>query len=139
MSYYKTISHIAARELILAHRVSGWGRTFSVAWKRRTDSRDGKRKADEQEVITGRFGVTKHLKVRRGMPSDAFCGTGVPWSGPAYDRAAKGLFCFWSTSRKYAGVSESVCGYRCIPFDRLTWLKIDGTVYRVAAPPPAQH
>lgn len=138
MSYYKIISYNAARELILAHRVRGWGRTFSVAWMRRTDSKDGKRKANNQEVITGRFGVTKHLKSRK--PSEAMDGTGLPCRGAAYDRAAHGLFCFWSTSRKYEGVSEPVAGYRCIPFDRLTWLKLDGVVYRVGEfAPPAQH
>lgn len=128
--YYKTISQSAARELILAHRLQGRGRTFSIAWDRRTTSRDGERLTDGRELITGRFGVTKHLKNRlEGLPLPAR-------PGAAYNRHAHRLFCLWATSRVYNGKREVVRDYRCIPFDRVRWLKVDGCVYKVETRSP---
>ncbi|NEN87907.1 MAG: hypothetical protein F6K48_02895 [Okeania sp. SIO3H1] len=136
MSYYKTISPNAARELILAHRLQGWGRTFSVAWDRRTDSDDGQREKMHREVMTMRFGVKKHLKSASGEGQDQAVG---PFYGALYDRHSKGLFCAFAISRKYNDSRESVMGYRSIPFDGVRWLKIDSTVYKVGLPPAPQH
>jgi hypothetical protein len=114
--------------LINAHRHDGRGRTFSVAWMRKTTSDDGEREIDVQEVVCGRFNVRKHLKsVTQGFSP-----------GPAYDRHEKKLFCIFVTSRKYNGRSCNVRGYRSIPFDRITWLKLDGVTYKVShrAPTP---
>lgn len=141
-TYFKTISPVSARELILAHRVQGWGRTFSVAWIRRTDSKDGKRLANTLECVTGRFGVTRHLQSR--ILAESLEGTGISAGGPSYNRAKKNLFCLWAISRKHTDesgktVTESVSEYRCVPFDTIRWLKVDGMVYKVDRSPPPQY
>jgi len=134
VAYFKTISPVAARELIYAHRLQGWGRTISVAWDRRTTSDDGQREQGQLEVLTLRFGVKKHLRTQ--LHDGQVAGSG---SSAAYDRAEKGLFCGFAMSRKYNGISERVNGYRCVPFDQMRWLKLDGNIYKIGAAPAPQR
>jgi len=133
---YQTISHSAARELLWSYRLNGSGRMFKVAFRRRTDSRDGNRMAGQQEVMQVRFNVTKHLV---HQPNDNAKQDGwVPGTKPlhaAYDRASKNVFCAYVVWRK----GDRSVGYRSIPFDLLTWLQIDGTVYKVGCAPQPQH
>jgi hypothetical protein len=132
----KPISHAAARELILAHRLAGGGRMFQAAFLRRTDSADGERMSGAQEAVVARFGVRSRLASRNAPEIE---GAAPIKTRAAYDRHAKNVFCAFVFSRRYAGRAQRVNGYRSIPFDTMTWLKIDGTLYRVGRAPAPQH
>lgn len=133
---YQTVSHATARELLWSFRLNGSGRMFKVAFRRRNDSRDGERLAGQQEVMQVRFNVKKHLASQptenaAQEPQDR---NTKPQSA-AYDRASKNVMCVWVVQRD----GERACGYRSIPFDKLTWLQLDGTVYKVGCAPQPQH
>lgn len=142
---YHTISCKAAQELIWSQRINGRGRIFGVAFDRVTTSKDGKRHKEEMEVLYVRFNVKKHLRtlgcgwihpdgrVRKGWVEGA-----RPF-GAAYDRAEKGCFCIYCVGGRDRSLRGGMKGYRSIRFDSIKWIKLDGIVYKVGAPPPPQH
>lgn len=132
---YFPISIATARELIWAQRTHGRGCVFGVAFQRRTDSRDGALQAGDVQVLYGRFGVKKHLRSR--VIEDVVNGTSLRVSkgSATYDRCSKNLFCFFVMHRQ----DGRDHGYRCIPFDGLRWLKLNGVVYKVGQPPEPQR
>lgn len=131
---YFPISMQTARELIWAQRTHGRGCMFGVAFERRTDSRDGDLKQGDIQVVYGRFGVKKHLRSR--VIEDVVNGTSIVVGGGAsYDRCNHNLFCFYVMHRQ----DGRGHGYRCIPFDGLRWLKLNGVVYKVGQAPEPQR
>lgn len=138
MSKYHTISHDAASELIWSQRVNGQGRIFAIAFDR---TGDGSSPVGTREVLYVRFNVRRHLAhgadgwIHRDGAVRPWWGAGARPRGSAYDRAQHGCFCVYCVNRRGPGDR----GYKSIRFESLRWLKLDGVVYRVGAPPPKQH
>lgn len=141
MTKFHTISPAAASELLYSQRVNGRGTIFGLAFRRRSDRRDGSARAGDQEVVFCRFNVRKHLKGGKGWesPDGIITGHWRPGCKPAsaaYDRFQHGLVCVFIMSRKTPGEARV---YRSIPLDQLTWVKLDGVIYKIGAPAPVQH
>lgn len=142
---YHTISTGAAKELIWSQRINGAGGIFAVAFLRATSSRDKQRKEGTQEVLYVRFNVRAHLAagptgwVTPDGARTRYWREGAKPAGAAYDRARRGCFCAYCMGGKDRSRRGGMRGYKSIRFDSLRWLKIDGIVYKVGAPPPPQH
>lgn len=149
MHRYHTISPLAAKEIILSQRVRGNGRIFAVAFERLAQSKDKQRDPGQLEVLYCRFNVKKHCKtLQKGISGwqtpdgrvTRYFRNGAKPVGAAYDRAEKGCFCAYVLNGKERSQRQDpVVGYRSIKFNQVRWLKIDGVVFKVGQPAPAQH
>lgn len=142
---YHTISISTARELIWSQRVNGRGQFFGVAFNRTQKSKDKQREKGQLEVLYVRFNVKKYCKMigagwihPNGYVRKQWVEGARPF-GAAYDRAEKGCFCVFCFNGRDRFGRLNPTGYRSIRFDSLRWIKIDGVVYKVGAPPPPQH
>ena len=90
---------------------------FSVSFIRRTDSRDGLRPEGTPTQLTARFGVTAHLKDGE-----------LAYRPENYNL----IICYKvNTSNPCAPTDKR--GYRAIPWDSITHLRVFGKDYHIAA------
>jgi hypothetical protein len=120
------VTRALAREILATHRAKGNGRIFNVTFKRKNDSRCGKRKAGDVESMNVRHGVTKHLKQADGTMRK-------PKHGQNYF-ADRNLIGVYAVSRKATipgTKSQGGIGFRSIGLETIASMTVDGVHYDI--------
>lgn len=112
----KTLTPVQAAGILWHLKLNHVNEFFSVTFIRRTDSRDGLRPAGTLTQLTARFNVTSHLK-----------GGTLPYREEDYNLIIAYKV---NTSNPCAPIDKR--GYRAIPWDSITNLRIFGQEYRIA-------
>ena len=113
----KTLTPVQAAGILFHLKEHADNVFFSVTFIRRTDSRDGLRPQGTETQLTARFGVKSHLK-----------GGSLAYNPDDYNLIIAYKV---TTSNPCAPVDKR--GYRAIPWDSITQLRVFGQQYRVAA------